>query len=533
MNFHFNQNDRLPRLAWCARIEKAVPSVVIEHGQSVETRETFFVEGVWDGPFDQGRFDISDALLGSGARLGENAVVFCPTSHSMDRLYSIRLDSELYVSNSLVYVLHAARQWLDLSEWRYEFWLMSFLMGLDKAIRQIRIGDGVLGLHYCHTVTVDSSLTMTEQSRPMLPTLHCYDDFVTTLRQYLLALHDNAAHPDRALPFSPLATISSGYDSSACAVLAEAIACREALNVSDSRPHSNISVDDSGGAIEKLLNLTVHRARRNALNDIDGFPEAEFLATGNGGDDVILALFADQLPGRMLITGFLGGQLWDTVGTDPKRSIHQEFTYPPGATLNEFRLRLGFVHLPIPLLVYTRHPNVLAISRSDEMMPWRLGGNYDRPIPRRILEERGLRRGTFATNKNAVTVPMWSVSDASTIMTDRSIADLAAYVATHCTPNLPSRVRYWRDRALSPLEPLCSQAWYWRITKAARMLSGEIKSRNVVWCRYSSLNNALKFHWATQKVRPRYETTCFADKSAHSPVIQLSRDNKPKSNWSQ
>mgnify|MGYP003408922933 CR=1 FL=1 len=42
------------------------------------------------------------------------------------------------------------------------------------------------------------------------------------------------------------------------------------------------------------------------------------------------------------------------------------------------------------------------VSRSDEMKPWQLGNDYDRPIPRRLLEERGVPRDAFGFGKKAV-----------------------------------------------------------------------------------------------------------------------------------
>ncbi len=35
------------------------------------------------------------------------------------------------------------------------------------------------------------------------------------------------------------------------------------------------------------------------------------------------------------------------------------------------------------------------------MDPWRIGGDYDRPIPRRILEQQGVRRDKFGIRKLA------------------------------------------------------------------------------------------------------------------------------------
>jgi hypothetical protein len=43
------------------------------------------------------------------------------------------------------------------------------------------------------------------------------------------------------------------------------------------------------------------------------------------------------------------------------------------------------------------------LSRSAEMAPWSVGGDYDRPLPRRIVEEAGVPRTAFAQRKLMVT----------------------------------------------------------------------------------------------------------------------------------
>ena len=40
---------------------------------------------------------------------------------------------------------------------------------------------------------------------------------------------------------------------------------------------------------------------------------------------------------------------------------------------------------------------------SNEMDPYRIGGNYDRPVPRRIVEEAGVARLLFGQTKKAAT----------------------------------------------------------------------------------------------------------------------------------
>jgi hypothetical protein len=78
---------------------------------------------------------------------------------------------------------------------------------------------------------------------------------------------------------------------------------------------------------------------------------------------------------------------------------------PFGKSLSEFRIRVGFAHLPIPF-IGGRFPDTLKrISRSEALRPYSVGGSYDRPIPRRIAEEAGVRREDFGMLKRA-TAPL-------------------------------------------------------------------------------------------------------------------------------
>ena len=98
-------------------------------------------------------------------------------------------------------------------------------------------------------------------------------------------------------------------------------------------------------------------------------------------------------------------------------------------------------------------------------------------------------------------------------MNPASVVSLEAYakrITAQNTPNLGSRLRYWRDNTLARLEPFCSDATFWRIGKLVRMITGEFNRRNTVWYRASSISNALKFHWAADEVRKRYRNTIFA-----------------------
>ena len=65
----------------------------------------------------------------------------------------------------------------------------------------------------------------------------------------------------------------------------------------------------------------------------------------------------------------------------------------------EWRLVVGLIHLPLPYIGARRKPDIVEITESSEMDPWRLGTEYDRPIPRRIAEEAGVPRQLFGQSK--------------------------------------------------------------------------------------------------------------------------------------
>jgi hypothetical protein len=111
----------------------------------------------------------------------------------------------------------------------------------------------------------------------------------------------------------------------------------------------------------------------------------------------------DHLAGRLgvVFTGFYGDAAWGM--TDPARAdtelVWRDLS---GMSLAEGRLVGGYINLALPFLFGRSRKSLARISASDEMAPWRVGGNYDRPIPRRILEQAGVPRGAFGLRKKAV-----------------------------------------------------------------------------------------------------------------------------------
>jgi len=70
-----------------------------------------------------------------------------------------------------------------------------------------------------------------------------------------------------------------------------------------------------------------------------------------------------------------------------------------GHGLGELRLVVGFIQLPVPFIGARRKADIVKITESAAMDPWRLNNNYDRPIARRIAEEAGIPRHMFGQSK--------------------------------------------------------------------------------------------------------------------------------------
>jgi hypothetical protein len=80
-----------------------------------------------------------------------------------------------------------------------------------------------------------------------------------------------------------------------------------------------------------------------------------------------------------------------------------DFQHPinltPGCALGEFRLRTGFLHFAPATIAAVHAPLIHGWNTAPEMQPWSIGGDYDKPIARRIAEEAGVPRHLFGQEK--------------------------------------------------------------------------------------------------------------------------------------
>ena len=402
MEIEFQLVSSLPRLAWCARLRKNQGVVRILHGPWVETRNDCFFEGAWDGPFDAYRFDEAITMSGTGGRIVDGSILFVSPGHTYESLHSIRLGGELHVSNSLAFLLANTDRRLAIRHPYYFFdFLNHYRNGIRNADKRISIQDRHnVSLHDCCNFMVQPDLTITRFDKKLIDPPADFTNYVAFLESTVNAVCENSAHPSRTQTYRPVTTISQGYDSTAAAALASRAGCREAVTFRKSGSKDYGYVDDSGIHIGRYLDLETTEYERMDFKKLTGLPTTEFYLNPFTITDT-LAVMEDQLVGAQLLTGLNGDYVWgkDHQSGLPLLQRPNVVDLTSGNNMSEFRLRVGFIHLPVPFCGALRGPSIHKITRSQEMKTWSRGSKYDRPIARRIAEEAGVPGELFGQRK--------------------------------------------------------------------------------------------------------------------------------------
>lgn len=402
MRFELVALPSLPRLAWAARIRAGDPVARVLHGPWVETRGDRFVEGAWDAPFASWDFASSENLAGSGGMIVRDGVLFATPANMYERLHSVRSGEALYVSNSLAFVLALSGARLDPSHRHYYLELLDYYRcGIRVKEKSLRLAGGrTVALHDCCNLLVGPDARATRREKPWGPGPATYADYAALLHQTVAALVANGADPARRHPYRPLAMVSQGYDSTAVAALARAAGCREAVTFLRSLS-GDAYVDDSGEAVARALGLAVTTYERNDFTTLpDHRPEEFYLEPW--GVDRTMSVMARQLEGALLLSGRSAETVWSRGGyrhwglPDLQHPLNQV----PGCALGELRLRTGFLHFAPATIAAVRHaPRIHRWNDAPELRPWSIGGDYDKPIARRIAEDAGVPREIFGQEK--------------------------------------------------------------------------------------------------------------------------------------
>lgn len=403
MRFHFHKIDKLPLLAWCAIISENYTYIDIYHGSGIETGEDFFVEGAWNGDYEKVNFEEASFFMGSGGKVDKdkNNVLFSTPSHTIERLYTYKSNQIMYVSNSMPFILYMSEEKLDDNYYNYENDIGLISKGIYNFKREIMLQHNrELEMHYFCNFNITKNLMIIESPKAMTKDFESYEQYHSSLIYDLKKLANNASDPLREKQYDMVSTISKGYDSCACASVASQIGCTRAVSFDGPGKY----VDDCGKDIAENLGFTqvITKNASNYLNN-ESLIEAEFISSGDLGTEIIFSSFEEEFRNSMVFTGDLGDRVWDKNYTDPNREFrfkdYKDMVYT-GPSLIENRLRVGYIVIYVAVYRMLNWPSMHKISNSEDMEPYSVGGNYDRPLPRRLVESRGIKREAFGQKKS-------------------------------------------------------------------------------------------------------------------------------------
>jgi len=393
---NFEEVPDWPKLAWAAAVTRGSTSVSVLHGPCVETNPGWCAEAVWAGKFADGDFDSNDLVIGTGIRARPDGVLFVSSGDSMNRLHYYDDDGTIHVSNSLPALMAVADLSL-LADFDYFSVMRTVIDGYDRYVTEVpTTRDAVHLVYFDNLLVTDTGVSKIRKTfaAPDFADFAAYRDYLTATAR---RLGENARAPERRHRITPLATVSRGYDSPAAAVIAREAGARQAVTIDKARRHPGhlVGVHDSGADVARQLGLdckVYRRGRRNYPHE-----DAVWAGVGNVGD-LNFTIFDYPQPLCLLFTGQKGDGVWNRNRTrDRKGFLVRGDT--SGNRFSECRLELGVFNCAPAYWTTGNEERVVAINRSPEMAPWTLGTGYDRPIARRLVEEAGVRRGSFATKK--------------------------------------------------------------------------------------------------------------------------------------
>lgn len=497
-------------MAWCARLTRDTPEIIVKCGNSVEFFADGFSEGAWSGAFDSHAFATATSCCATGMVVRKGCAEFICPSHTIQALFSQTLNDSVWVSNSLPFLLASSGSSLRDGYPYYESDLMTIMFGLKAYKHRLPLSEGRSAeVHYhCH-LRYSRSLSLVIEQKNDAPAFSSFDAYIAFLQSEVDLTVKNACDQRRRIHYSPLATVSTGYDSPMCGALARQAGCKEGITLL--KPFvvaSHPQASDSGKEIGSTLGLTMTEISIDGPGKTNWQTEVEFVGTGYGADDLVFSAAEPLLRNRLLFVGMHGDKIWDTHLIDYGQ--HLVRGDPSGGSMSEFRLRAGFVVLPVPFLGATHYREITAISLSEEMKPWRVADHsYDRPIPRRFVESFGIQRSSFGQNKKVIASPLHPTGGnfphPESLLSSDSCQKFQSFLNSrghHRTRQLTHDAMYFIAQNL-----IIRLMWNTHFSRLLARLGLRSFCRHVTW-RYAKRwsENYWLFHWAFSELGKRYSS---------------------------
>jgi hypothetical protein len=429
LKMKYNPMSSLPKLAWLASLNlETFAELSVFHGSAVECRDTWMVEGVWDGDFSSGNFHTAENFFGSGIRAEHGRVYFVPSSALVDHLFYCVDRERLLVSNSLIALLGFTGAALDDKHDYYSESMSIVKEGIGKYNKEFKVIhpeiEQFYQVFYENIIVTKDKISF--ECKNGLHEITSYEQYYGLLWNALSYIGDNYKDPNRTIPISAFTTISSGYDSTAVTCLAKKLGVETCFTLRKSaswiRWSAKYAVDD-GALAARQLNLNVIHADASPSDITDD--ELYFISTNYGKSQnnavanevvhsLVVAYIEQRCSAAVLFTGYRGDKVWDmnTLEEFLGEGLVQS-TSEIG--FSEIRLKSGFINIAVPYILARNIRNIVAISRSEEMKPWSLNNEYDRPIARRIAESSGVGRKAFGMQKKGVALHYYRLPKSYTL----------------------------------------------------------------------------------------------------------------------
>lgn len=472
-----------PKLAWVCMCPKGADKLVLYHGPLMEIASDWCAEAVWTGDFSQGGFDQTDLVFGSGVRCYKDRVFFVSSGTMLDSLWWCDREGKYYLSNSLPALMAVSAISLQEHYFGYVDDIHTLTAGLNRYKRIFPAEPVPVNLARYHNLLYDGR-NITHVEKPHIPRdFSCYQDYYKFLTKTAHALRDNRNDLNRKHKVHALVGISRGYDSGAAAVIAREAGCQEAATIVNAS--SLLPRTDSGVEIAEILGLHCEKYvhKQNLYRD-----EISIWSAAGQPAGLNLTIFNYPEPLAVFFSGYCG----DTTWCRQLRDRSEPFSAPSIAGLSfcEYRLWRGLIHCVVPSWGSRNVEQIQAITFSPEMEPWTLHNDYDRPIPRRILEEAGVPRNFFGMRKEATIVDrsfLWP-------FLPESRACFASYLQDR---NLysPFASTIWLLRKLAHLDQLVTVNFNHILKKRRKGFRHlfQIKGQSYL------------FHWANTELKKRYQ----------------------------
>ena len=390
--------EEAPTQAWLVRLESGQLRGIV--GKGVRIGRDWLYEGGWAFTDSPRSLSLKGIYLGSGAVWNGRTLSLIAPSHSADAVYVLERPGALLASNSLPFLV-AAGGISDFPITSVGRAIHSLKRGLDKYERHIFSGaHGTIHRYFNAIVTWRPGRGLTERRQRADIPFKTFDEY----RTYLLTVIRQAGETYGNRGIS--AFVSRGYDSVACAALARTV---DPESTAISVDYARNGIPDDGAEVAKALGMRSVLLRRTARDKTDERQPRETIRPEDYGNlyefyigmtlyDECLRAPDEMLAGRLVLTGFHGDKIWDRHEEAKPDLVRGDSS---GASLGEFRLRVGFLHIPVPMLAFRAHARIKSIGGKADMIPFRTYTKYDRPVPRRIAEEAGVPGHLFGQKKAA------------------------------------------------------------------------------------------------------------------------------------